>query len=85
MGEKCTQSLIGNPQGKRPFSRPSCRWEDHIKIVLQDRIVIAQDRDYCEDVNMPSFSIKFVEFMTRQVTVSFSGSTVLRGVLYEMR
>jgi hypothetical protein len=28
--------LVGKPEGKRPMGRPRCRWEDNIKIDLQD-------------------------------------------------
>jgi hypothetical protein len=27
--------LVGKPAGKRPLGRPSCRWEDNIKVDLQ--------------------------------------------------
>jgi hypothetical protein len=44
--------LVGKPEGKRPLGRPRCRWEDKIKIDLQevrcgvmDWIWLAQDRD----------------------------------------
>ena len=44
--------LVGKPEGKRPLGRPSCRWEDNIKIGLQevgcggmDWIDLARDRD----------------------------------------
>ena len=44
--------LVGNPEGKRPFGRPRHRWEDNIKMDLQEvgcRVVewieVAQDRD----------------------------------------
>ena len=44
--------LIGEPEGKRPLRRPQRRWEDNIKMDLQevgcgrmDRIDLAQDRD----------------------------------------
>ena len=44
--------LVGKPEGKRPFGRPRCRWEDNIKIDLQEVecgdmnwIELAQDRD----------------------------------------
>ena len=44
--------LVGKPEGKRPFGRPRCRWEDNIKMDLQeagcgrtDWIELAQDRD----------------------------------------
>jgi hypothetical protein len=42
------------PEGKRPLGRPRCRWEDNIKMDLQevgcgcmDWIGLAQDRDRC--------------------------------------
>ena len=44
--------LVGKPEGKRPLGRPRLRWEDNIKIDLQevgcggmDWIKLAQDRD----------------------------------------
>jgi hypothetical protein len=44
--------LVGKPEGKRPIWRPRLRWEDNIKIHLQevecgsmDWIELAQDRD----------------------------------------
>jgi hypothetical protein len=44
--------LVGKPEGKRPLGRPRRRWEDNIKMVLQevgsggmDWIELAQDRD----------------------------------------
>jgi hypothetical protein len=44
--------LVGKPEGKRPFRRPGCRWEDNIKMDLQevggghgDWMDLAQDRD----------------------------------------
>ena len=44
--------LVGKPGGKRLLRRPRCRWEDNIKIHLQDVgcggmdwIDLAQDRD----------------------------------------
>jgi hypothetical protein len=43
---------VGNPEGKRLFGRPRLRWEDNIKLELQevgcggmDWIHLAQDRD----------------------------------------
>jgi len=27
---------VGKPEGKRPLGRPSCRWEDNIKMDLQE-------------------------------------------------
>jgi hypothetical protein len=44
--------LLGKPKGKRTLGRPRCRWEDNIKMDLQevicggmDWIELAQDRD----------------------------------------
>jgi len=44
--------LVGKPEGRRPLGRPRHRWEDNIKIDLQevgcedmDWIQLAQDRD----------------------------------------
>jgi len=44
--------LVGKPEGKRPLGRPRRRWEDNIKMNLQevgcegmDWIELAQDRD----------------------------------------
>ena len=50
-GEACTAFWWGKPEGKRPQGRARCRWEDNIKIELQemgcgvmDWIELAQDR-----------------------------------------
>jgi hypothetical protein len=44
--------LVGKPKGKRPLGRPRRRWEDNMKMDLQevgcggmDWIELAQDRD----------------------------------------
>ena len=44
--------LVGKPEGKRPLRRPRRRWEDNIKMDLQevgrgcgDRMELVQDRD----------------------------------------
>jgi hypothetical protein len=44
--------LVGKPEGKRPFWRPRHRWEDNIKMDLQEVggscghwMELAQDRD----------------------------------------
>ena len=46
--------LVGKPDGKRPLGRPRRRWEDNIKMDLQevgrggeDWMELAQDRDRC--------------------------------------
>jgi hypothetical protein len=55
MGEKrgAYRILVGRPEGRRPLGGPRRRWEDNIKIDLQevawgmDWIDLAQDRDRC--------------------------------------
>ena len=44
--------LVGKPEGKRPLGRPRLRWEDNIKMDLQEEVggcgdwmELAQDRD----------------------------------------
>ena len=54
MGEKrgVYRGLVGNPEDKRPLGRPRRRWEDNIKLDIQevgcgdmDWIKLAQDTD----------------------------------------
>jgi hypothetical protein len=35
-GESCVQVLVGKPEGKRPLGRPKLRWENNIKMDLQE-------------------------------------------------
>ena len=51
-GRKVYRVLVGKPEGKRPLGRPRRRWEDNIRMDLQevglgyeDWIGLAQDRD----------------------------------------
>jgi hypothetical protein len=51
-GKGVYRVLVGKPEGRRSLRRPSCRWEDKIKMDLQevgcgsmDWIDLAQDRD----------------------------------------
>jgi hypothetical protein len=50
-GRGAYRFLVGRPEGRRPFGRPRRRWEDNIKMALQevgwgmDWIDMAQDRD----------------------------------------
>jgi hypothetical protein len=43
--------VVGKPEGKRPLGRPRCRWEDNIKMDLQEEgwgmnwNDLAQDKD----------------------------------------
>jgi hypothetical protein len=52
MGRGMYRVLVGTPDGKRSLGRPRCRWEDNIKMDLQevgcgvmDWIELAQYRD----------------------------------------
>jgi hypothetical protein len=53
MGEKrgAYRILVGRPEGRRPLGRPRRRWEDNIKVDLEevgwgmDWIELAEDRD----------------------------------------
>jgi hypothetical protein len=48
--------FVGRPEGRRPLGRPRRRWEDNIKMGLQevgwgmDWIELAQDRDRWRDL-----------------------------------
>ena len=50
-GKGVHRILVGKPEGKRPLGRPRCRWEDNIKMDLQevgrggDWMELAHDRD----------------------------------------
>jgi hypothetical protein len=51
-GERYIRILVGRPEGRRPLGRPRRRWEDNIKMNLQelgwegmDWTDMAQDRD----------------------------------------
>jgi hypothetical protein len=51
-GRKVYRVLVGKTEGKRPLRRPRRRWEDYIRMDLQevgcgceDGIGLAQDRD----------------------------------------
>jgi hypothetical protein len=51
-GERVYRVMVGRPEGKRPLGRPRRRWEDNIKMDLQevgrgcgDWMEVAQERD----------------------------------------
>jgi hypothetical protein len=65
---------VGKPEGKRPRGRPRRRWEDNIKMDLQEVvwgcmnwIDLTQDRDRWRIMN-PSGSIKCGELLEYLVT-----------------
>jgi len=53
MRERCAQGSSGKPKGKRSLGRPRRRWEDNVKMYLQevggggDWMELAQDRNRC--------------------------------------
>ena len=66
--------LVGKPEGRGQLGRPKCRWENNIKVDVQevgcggmDWIELAQDRDSlagnCECGNELSGTIKCGEFL----------------------
>jgi hypothetical protein len=83
--------LVGKPEGKRPLGRPMHRWEDNIKLVLQevgdggmDWIELAQNRESWKAfVNaVMNLRVPYNEgnFLTSYKLVSFSRRTLLHGV-----
>jgi hypothetical protein len=51
-GKSVYRVLVGKAEGKRPLGRSSCRWEDNIKMDIQEVrcgsmewITLAQNRD----------------------------------------
>ena len=70
-----TGFLVEKPEGKRQHGRPRRRWEDYIKMDLQEVgcrgmnwMELAQDNGQvagtCECGNKPSGSVKCGEFVT---------------------
>jgi hypothetical protein len=54
--------LVGKPEGKRPLERPRRRWEDNIRMDLQEVGCGGQVTGTCECGEEPSGSIKRGEF-----------------------
>jgi hypothetical protein len=83
--------LVGKPERKKPLGRPRRRWEDNIKMDIQevkwegmDWIDVAQDRDRWRAL-VNAVVIFWVpqnagNFLTRSEPSSFSRRTLLRGV-----
>jgi hypothetical protein len=83
--------LVGKPEGKKPVVRPRRRWEDNIKMDLQevgcggmDWIGLAQDRDRWRALVNVVMNLRVPRnagnFLTSCKPVSFSRRTLLYGV-----
>ena len=83
--------LVGKPEGKSTLGRPRHRWEDNIKMDLQevrcggmDWIGLAQDRDRWRALVNAVMNIRVTlnarNFLTSCKPVTFSRMTLLHGV-----
>jgi hypothetical protein len=83
--------LVGKPEGKRPLERTRRRWEDTIKMDLQevgwggmDWTDLAQDKDRWQAIVNVVMNLQVPHnvgnFLTSYKPVSFSRRTVLHGV-----
>jgi hypothetical protein len=80
--------LVGNPEGKRPLSRPWRGWEDNINADLQE--VRCGDMDWIKDRDWWRGLVNAVmnlrvpynagNFLTSFKPVSFSRRTLLHGI-----
>jgi len=79
---------VGKPEGKEPIERPRRRWEDNIKMDLQevgcggmDWIDLAQDRDSWRALVNVVMKLRVLykagNFLTSWEPVSFSRMTLL--------
>jgi len=38
VGETRTGIIVGTSEGKKPLGKPTCKWEDNIKVCVKNRI-----------------------------------------------
>ena len=90
-GEGVYRVLLGKPEGRRPLGRPRRRWEDNIRMDLQDVgcgcmdwIELAQDRDRWRTLVNVVMNLRVPwnagNFLTSCKPVSFSRRTLHHGV-----
>jgi hypothetical protein len=83
--------LMGKPEGKRQLGRPRRRWEDNVRVDLQevgcgcgDWIGLAQNRDMWRALVSSVMNLRVPKkagnFLTSCRPVSFSRRTLLQGV-----
>ena len=83
--------LVGKPEGKRPLGRPGRRWEDNIKMDLQevgggfgDWMELAQDMDRWRALVSTVMNLRVPKMQgiscLAAEPVSFSRTTLLHGV-----
>jgi len=83
--------MVGKPEGKRPLGRPRRRWEDNIKMDLQeveggcvDWMELTQDRDRWLELVSTVMSLRIPKMrgisLLAAEPVSFSRRTLLHGV-----
>ena len=95
MGERkwTYKILTGRPEGRRPRGKQRRKWEDNIKMDLQELgwgghgldwsgSIWGQLTGFCKCGNKPSVYIKRWEFLTSWGPVSFTRRTLLNGVSY---
>jgi hypothetical protein len=90
-GRDVYRVLVGKPEGKRPLGRPRHRWEDNVRMDLQevgiwceDWIGLAHDRDRWRALVSVVRNLRVPQnegnFLTSCKPVSFSRKTPLHGV-----
>ena len=64
-GKSAFKILTGKPTGKRPLGRPRCRWEDNIRMDLEEIginagnwVDSAQDRNYWRALANASLNLR---------------------------
>jgi len=64
--------LVGRPKGKRPLRRPSCRWEDNIKMDFGEREIDGANWIRLTQNRVQWRAFVNTGFFDKRVTISFS-------------